>query len=120
MGTKIDNIQETMLFAHLLQLNIVFKKIIIVTVITPCVCILCRMSQPIFIGKLLVYFDPDKSNTTSLSHAYIYASCLILNILIMIFMSHYCQVEMGHCGMKMRVACCSMIYKKVCSIFKQN
>lgn len=79
---------------------------------------LCRMSQPIFIGKLLVYFDPDKSNTTSLSHAYIYASCLVLNIVTMIFMSHYCQVEMGHCGMKMRVACCSIVYKKVCSVFK--
>lgn len=73
----------------------------------------CRMSQPIFIAGLLEYFNPDKSNTKGLNHAYYYASGLLLNMLANILLFHYSQMEMGRLGMKIRVACCSVIYKKV-------
>lgn len=71
------------------------------------------MSQPIFIAGLLEYFNPDKSNTKDLNHAYYYASGLLLNMLANILLFHYSQMEMGRLGMKIRVACCSVIYKKV-------
>lgn len=72
-----------------------------------------RVSQPILIGKLLAYFDRNKSNTIDLKQAYMYASGLLLTMLFNILLFHYSQIEITHCGMKIRVACCSAIFKKV-------
>lgn len=74
---------------------------------------LFRVAQPILIGKLLAYFSREKSNTTELKQAYIYASGLLLTMLVNILLFHNTQLELTHCGMKMRVACCSVIFKKV-------
>lgn len=74
---------------------------------------LCRMSQPMLIGGLLTYFNHDESDSTDLRYAYIYASGLILSMLVNIILYHYSQMEITHCAMKVRVACCSIIFKKV-------
>lgn len=71
------------------------------------------MIQPLFIGGLLGYFSPEKLNNTDLTHAYMYAIGLVLNMLVILVMYHAIQIELLHFGMKMRVACCSVIYKKV-------
>jgi len=42
-----------------------------------------------------------------------YAICLLLNMLVTLVMYHAIQIEILHFGMKMRVACCSVIFKKV-------
>ncbi|KAE9539572.1 hypothetical protein AGLY_004824 [Aphis glycines] len=95
-------------------------KLMLYGLIQAFVEIVLRMSQPIFIAGLLEYFNPDKSNTKGLNHAYYYASGLLLNMLANILLFHYSQMEMGRLGMKIRVACCSVIYKKALRLSKTS
>ncbi|XP_025406860.1 probable multidrug resistance-associated protein lethal(2)03659 [Sipha flava] len=74
--------------------------------------VILRMSQPILIGGLISYFNSNESNTNNKGHAYFYASGLLLTILINIFLFHLSLNELIYCGMQMRVACCSVIFKK--------
>lgn len=65
------------------------------------------------IGKLLSYFNPEGSEPTDLVHAYVYAFGLTISRLGTIVLFHSISLEMSHFGMKIRVACCAIIYRKV-------
>ncbi|XP_025200376.1 probable multidrug resistance-associated protein lethal(2)03659, partial [Melanaphis sacchari] len=95
-------------------------KFVLYGIILAFVEIFLRMSQPILIGGLLEYFSPEKSNIKDLNHAYFYASGLLLNMLANIILFHYSQMEMCHLAMKIRVACCSIIYKKALRLSKTS
>ncbi|XP_076634046.1 putative multidrug resistance-associated protein lethal(2)03659 [Colletes latitarsis] len=71
--------------------------------------ILLRVLQPIFLGRLLKYYGPDKITK---EEAYFYATGVILCSGILIFVIHPYMMAILHMGMKMRVACCSLIYRK--------
>lgn len=73
----------------------------------------CRMSQPLLIGELLKYFDPAASENADLKHAYLCASCLVLSMLISIFLSTLTYNAILRCAMNVRVACSSIIFRKV-------
>lgn len=49
----------------------------------------------------------------NLENALICAFGLIFSMFISICLYHSAQIEILHCGMKARVACCSIIYRKV-------
>jgi len=65
--------------------------------------------QPIFLRQLLRYY-----NTWEVSEfeAYMYAVGIVLCSAINVFVIHPYMMAILHMGMKIRVACCSLIYRK--------
>lgn len=75
-----------------------------------------RVSQPLLLGRLVRYFSLSKSQLDSditLEEAYIYAAGVVLCSALNIFVIHPYMMAIIHMGMKIRVTCCSLIYRKV-------
>jgi len=71
------------------------------------------MTQPLLIGGLLAYFNPKGPTKGDLDHAYICALGLTLNMMVSMTIFHANFLEMFCFGMKIRVACCSIVFRKV-------
>jgi len=69
-----------------------------------------RLFQPILLGWLLGYFNPG--STTTKEEAYLFASGLFLLVLLSMLMFNHFTVGAFHIGMRVRTACCSLIYRK--------
>lgn len=67
------------------------------------------MLQPLFLGYLLRYYNTSE---VSKNEAYLYALGIILCSAVNVFVVHPYMMAILHMGMKMRVACCSLIYRK--------
>lgn len=75
--------------------------------------ILLRVLQPLFLGRLLKYYSSsEEADRISKEEAYFYATGVILCSGLLIFVIHPYMMAILHMGMKMRVACCSLIYRK--------
>jgi len=73
-----------------------------------------KIIQPIFLGKIISYFENyDSSNEEALNFAYCYAAALSVCTLILAIMHHLYFYHVQRAGMKLRVAMCHMIYRKV-------
>ncbi|XP_045469838.1 probable multidrug resistance-associated protein lethal(2)03659 isoform X2 [Harmonia axyridis] len=70
-----------------------------------------RIIQPIAIGRLLDFYSPSNTEITK-DDAYIYAGAVVLCSLINVLVVHPYMLGVSHLGMKVRVACCSLIYRK--------
>ncbi|XP_049950812.1 probable multidrug resistance-associated protein lethal(2)03659 [Schistocerca serialis cubense] len=75
-----------------------------------------RVAQPLFLGLLLQYFSPG--STMPVSEAYLYATAVILCSLISAIVIHPYMMAMFHLGLKMRVASCSLLYRKALKLNK--
>lgn len=71
------------------------------------------MTQPLLIGGLLAYFNPQGSTKGDLNHAFVCAFGLTLSMMTSMIIFHANFLEMFYFGMKLRVACCSIIFRKV-------
>lgn len=71
--------------------------------------IVFRVMQPIFLGKLLRYYTDDAMTKED---AYLYAGGVILCSGVLIFITHPYMLGILHMGMKLRIACCTLIYRK--------
>lgn len=69
----------------------------------------CRVLQPLLLGRMLLYFN---SMEVDKSYAYGYAAGIILCSAVNVFVIHPYMMGILHMGMKIRVACCSLIYRK--------
>lgn len=70
-----------------------------------------RLAQPFVISKMLNLYDERKTLENKME-IYIYAFLLIFSSILSILSYHYFVLEVAQLGMKMRVACSSLIYRK--------
>lgn len=72
-----------------------------------------RVVQPIFLGKIIEYFEKyDPDDVVALHTAYGYAAVLSLCTLILAILHHLYFYHVQCAGMRLRVAMCHMIYRK--------
>ncbi|XP_060519010.1 probable multidrug resistance-associated protein lethal(2)03659 isoform X2 [Cylas formicarius] len=70
-----------------------------------------ELVQPLILGPLLRFYMPNEEDIT-LTQAYWYAAGVVFCSLTNILISHPYMLGVLHFGMKLRVACCSLIYRK--------
>nr|CAD7398177.1 unnamed protein product [Timema poppensis] len=75
--------------------------------------LLVRMTQPYFLGQLLTYFQPGSETTKET--AYLYAGALAACVFLNVFTQHFI-LQAFHLGMRIRVAFCSLLYRKILSL----
>nr|CAI5864657.1 unnamed protein product [Callosobruchus analis] len=76
-----------------------------------------RIAQPIVLGQLIYFYTPGQQDITQ-EQAYYYAAGVVLCSLLNILIIHPYMMGMLHLGMKLRVACCSLIYRKALKLSK--
>ncbi|XP_045542487.1 ATP-binding cassette subfamily C member 4 isoform X2 [Papilio machaon] len=70
-----------------------------------------RIAQPVFLGKLIDFYGREQTAIKPVD-AYLYAGAVILCSALNVFVVHPYMMAILHMGMKFRVACCSLIYRK--------
>ncbi|KAK3096011.1 hypothetical protein FSP39_021917 [Pinctada imbricata] len=69
-----------------------------------------KVGQPLLLGQLIRYFTPN--STMSSTEAYMYAMGVSISSIILAVAHHPYFFEVQRLGMKLRVACCSLLYRK--------
>lgn len=75
------------------------------------------MLQPVALGKLIQYYSPNQTEISK-TEAYLFAGGVIGCSLVNVFVTHPYMMAILHMGMKLRVACCSLIYRKALKLSK--
>ncbi|KAK5646813.1 hypothetical protein RI129_005277 [Pyrocoelia pectoralis] len=84
-----------------------------------CVDLVFKMSQPLLLAKLIAYYAPSTSTSiTSKDEAYFYAAAVVLCSLLVVLFHYPYMIGVLHTGMKLRVACCSLVYRKTLKLSK--
>ncbi|KFB46271.1 hypothetical protein ZHAS_00014256 [Anopheles sinensis] len=79
----------------------------------------CRIGQPFLLGQLILYFDQQRSGETSgstaisLGEAYGFAVGIVATVFAPLAIFHSYQLFLLQVGMKIRIGCCALIYRKV-------
>ncbi|XP_077987383.1 ATP-binding cassette sub-family C member 4-like [Glandiceps talaboti] len=64
----------------------------------------------LLLAQLINYFAPDSSKTQT--YALLYAAGVAGCTLLFIMFEHPCTFSMGRIGMRIRISCCSLVYRK--------
>lgn len=78
-----------------------------------------RIIQPLCLGSLLMYFVPGQTDVSK-TEAYYYASGIVLTVLFNGLFFHPFIFFIYECGMKFRLGCSALIYKKVLRLSKST
>lgn len=71
-----------------------------------------RVSQPIFLGIVLRYFQDENSSITR-AEACWSAFGIVASTMIVVTMNHITLAHVLRIGIRVRVACCTLLYRKV-------
>lgn len=74
--------------------------------------LLFREGYPMYFARIFNYNHPNQSAITK-DEAVIYAACLVGISIISVTIQHPFMLAVMHLGMKIRVACMSLLYRKV-------
>lgn len=79
-----------------------------------------RMLQPLALGQLINYYSESNRNGTEITkqEAYLYAGAVVGCSFFNVFVQHPYMMAILHMGMKLRVSCCSLIYRKALRLSK--
>ncbi|XP_017890581.1 multidrug resistance-associated protein 4-like [Ceratina calcarata] len=92
-----------------------FWKDYLITGILSCFQYACLgVIIPLMSSAVIKYFNTnDDTKQISQSEVLCYAAYLIICELLVIFVMHHCDMRSQQTGMRLRVACCSLIYRKI-------
>jgi ATP-binding cassette, subfamily C (CFTR/MRP), member 4 len=76
-----------------------------------------RASLPIFLGGIILYFDDPKED--GLNIAYFHAAGIIICSFCSVVANHILMLNNLAMGMKIRIAACSLIYRKALKLSKR-
>nr|CAH7760502.1 unnamed protein product [Callosobruchus chinensis] len=82
-----------------------------------CIAESLRMLQPILMSRLLSYYDNNAAEQNK-NEAYIYAILIVSVLFISVPCLHFFQVNILQVGLKLRIACCALIYRKALKLNK--
>lgn len=72
------------------------------------------MIQPLLLGKIIMFFENyNTDGQRDLCTVYVYAAAMSLSSFSLTILQHLYYYHVQRTGMKMRVAMCHMIYRKV-------
>uniref|UniRef100_W4VRR2 Putative abc transporter c family member n=1 Tax=Corethrella appendiculata TaxID=1370023 RepID=W4VRR2_9DIPT len=94
-------------------LNVFGWSIMMLGIILLSLEIFLKISQPLFLGKLIQYYSKNNGNVND---AYLYAAAIVLCSALNVLFMHPYMLSNLHMGMKIRVAFCSMIYRKAVAL----
>ncbi|XP_043488596.1 ATP-binding cassette sub-family C member 4-like [Polistes fuscatus] len=75
------------------------------------ISLVSRVLQPYTLGLLIWHFDPRATSTVT--EAYLYATAVVVLITLTALIHHHTQLGSMEIGMRMRVACSSLVYRKI-------
>lgn len=72
--------------------------------------VLFKITQPWFMGRLIQYFSPNSD--MSIETAFLYVAAIVVCSIGTVVTRQSYMMAMLHIGMKMRIAVCSLVYRK--------
>ncbi|XP_011149209.1 multidrug resistance-associated protein 4-like [Harpegnathos saltator] len=84
--------------------------------------VILRVMQPILQGWIIKYFNgkPGAPDSVNRDEALIYTICLVLSLAITVIIMHNMYLMTQQIGMRVRVACSSLIYRKLLRLSKTS
>lgn len=76
-----------------------------------------RIARPLLISQILTYYEPENANKSK-DKVYTYASAIIILTIGTALCNHHYLLRSISMGMQIRIAMCSLIYRKALKLSK--
>lgn len=82
-------------------------------------CLVIRIAQPLLLGRLIQFFSEDAGGMTE-TEAFATAGGMVATVYFLICFQHHYTMGTALIGMRVRVACCSLLYRKVLKLSRAS